>query len=261
MMEDCHLTKLAVTGLLAMTSGAVLSGCASTTPLAYPAAPRGDVVDVYHGVSVADPYRWLEAAETPATRAFVEAQNALAQPWLEALPQREALKTRLTQLWSYERFGVPRREGGRYFYLRNDGKQNQSVLHVADDAGSLGRVLFDPNATRDDATIALSRFVPSPDGKLVAYALSDGGTDWISGASGACPTASICPMNCASRNSGSCPGRGTARPCTTAAIQPAPRQAPRRSRTVNPVATTRHSPSSIATDSAVSRVPTNKSMP
>jgi prolyl oligopeptidase len=178
MMEDCHLTKLAVTGLLTMTSGAVLSGCASTTPLAYPAAPRGDVVDVYHGVSVADPYRWLEAAETPATRAFVEAQNALAQPWLEALPQREALKTRLTQLWSYERFGVPRREGGRYFYLRNDGKQNQSVLHVADDAGSLGRVLFDPNATRDDATIALSRFVPSPDGKLVAYALSDGGTDW-----------------------------------------------------------------------------------
>ena len=178
MMQDCHLTKRAVAGLLVVTSGAVLSGCAGGQPLAYPAAPRGVVVDVYHGESVADPYRWLEAPDAPATRDFVQAQNALAQPWLEALPQREGLKQRLTELWSYERFGVPRREAGRYFYLRNDGRQNQSVLHVADDAGSLGRVLFDPNATREDATVALSRFVPSPDGKIVAYALSDGGTDW-----------------------------------------------------------------------------------
>ena len=178
MIQYRHPMAWAVPVLLAMTSLPGLSGCAPTRPLEYPAAPRGAVVDVYHGVSVADPYRWLEVADAPATREFVRAQNALAQPWLEALPQREGLKARLTQLWSYERFGVPRREGGRYFYLRNDGRQNQSVLHVADDAGSLGRVLFDPNATRDDATIALSRFVPSPDGKLVAYALSDGGTDW-----------------------------------------------------------------------------------
>ncbi len=186
MIQDRHPMTWAAAGLLAMTSLAGLSGCAGTPApsaanrevLVYPAASRGDVVDVYHGVSVADPYRWMEQADSPATREFVRAQNALAQPWLEALPQREALKTRLTQLWSYERFGVPRREGGQYFFLRNDGRQNQSVLHVSGDASDLGRVLFDPNVTRDDATVALSRFVPSPDGRILAYALSDGGTDW-----------------------------------------------------------------------------------
>ena len=186
MIQDRHPLTSAAVWLLAVTSLSGLSGCATTQPtgaapvqpLVYPAAPRGDVVDVYHGVRVADPYRWMEQADSPATREFVRAQNALAQPWLEALPQREALKTRLTQLWSYERFGVPRREGGQYFFLRNDGRQNQSVLHVSGDAGDVGRVLFDPNVTRDDATVALSRFVPSPDGRILAYALSDGGTDW-----------------------------------------------------------------------------------
>ncbi len=98
--------------------------------------------------------------------------------FLERLPQRAWLGERLKQLWTYERFGVPRREGGKYFYLRNDGTQDQSVLYVADSLDATPRVLVDPNGNRDDATIALSQWEPSPDGQMLAYALSDGGTDW-----------------------------------------------------------------------------------
>ena len=148
------------------------------TPLVYPTVARGNTVDVYHSVQVADPYRALEDPTAAATREFVTAQNALAQPWLESLPQRAWIKQRLTALWIYERVGVPRRKGGKYFFVRNDGTQNQSVLYVADSLQATPRVLFDPNAASADATVALARFEPSPDGSLIAYSLSDGGTDW-----------------------------------------------------------------------------------
>ena len=160
--------------LIAMT---LTLSTASAAP-AYPAAERGTVVDDYQGTTIADPYRWMEDPAAPATREFVRAQNALAQPWLEALPQRDRLKQRLTQLWNYERVGLPRVKGGQYFFTRNDGTQNQSVLYVADSLNETPRVLFDPNAASRDATVALARFEPSPDGKVVAYSLSDGGTDW-----------------------------------------------------------------------------------
>lgn len=151
---------------------------AASPMLDYPDAPRGAIVDDYHGTRVADPYRWLEQMDSAATREFVRAQNALAQPWLEALPQRSAIRERLTALWNYERVGLPRQKGGQYFFLRNDGKQNQSVLHVSSSPDAPGRVLFDPNSASSDATVALARFEPSPDGSIVAYSLSDGGTDW-----------------------------------------------------------------------------------
>ena len=177
---------------LAASALTALLGACSTAPeptpepaaqpaapkFAYPPTARGDVVDVYHGVSVADPYRWFEDPTAQATRDWVTAENALAQPYLERLPQRAWLGERLKQLWTYERFGVPQREGGKYFFMRNDGTQDQSVLYVADALNAVPRVLVDPNGKRDDATIALSQWVPSPDGNLLAYALSDGGTDW-----------------------------------------------------------------------------------
>jgi prolyl oligopeptidase len=176
---------------IASASAALLVACASTQPepepmtgsppaekFEYPVAARGDVVDAYHGVSVPDPYREFEDANAQQTKDWVATQNALAQPFLERLPQRAWLGERLKQLWTYERFGVPQREGGKYFYLRNDGTQDQSVLYVADALDAPARVLVDPNGKRDDATIALSQWVPSPDGNTLAYALSDGGTDW-----------------------------------------------------------------------------------
>jgi prolyl oligopeptidase len=163
---------------LAIGTAVTAAGAFAAAKLRYPAAPRSAVVDDYFGTRVADPYRGFEALGSPATKKWVSAENALAQPWLEAIPQRAWVKERLTKLWNYERFGVPKKAGGRYFYTRNDGTQNQSVLYVADSADSAGRVLFDPNAASKDATVALARFEPSHDGKLLAYSLSDGGTDW-----------------------------------------------------------------------------------
>ncbi|MFO1455489.1 MAG: prolyl oligopeptidase family serine peptidase [Steroidobacteraceae bacterium] len=161
-------------------SAPVASPAAASNVVApsYPRVERGEVVDDYHGTRVADPYRALEALDAPATRGFVAAQNAVSQPWLEALPQRPWIKARLASLWSFERFGLPHKEGGRYFFLRNDGRQNQSVLYWSEALDAAPRVLIDPNTQRTDATVAISRFVPSPDGRILAYALSDGGTDW-----------------------------------------------------------------------------------
>jgi prolyl oligopeptidase len=163
-----------------------LGGCQSDPPVAttqppaikYPAAQRVEQIDRYHGVAVTDPYRWLEDLDSSRTQRWVEAQNELAQPYLESIPARSWIKQRLAELWNYERHGVPIHEGGRYFWTRNDGTQNQSVLQVADSLDAPPRVLLDPNVLSEDATIALADFVPSPDGRYVAYALSDGGTDW-----------------------------------------------------------------------------------
>lgn len=162
------------------TSTDMATGLPATpsTQLVYPVTARVHVADDYNGSKVEDPYRWLENLDSQATRDWVAAQNKVSQPRLEAIPHRAWVKQRLTQLWNYERFDVPVKEGGRYFFLHNDGKQNQSVLFVADSLDSAGRVLFDPNTVREDATVALSDFTPSPKGDVVAYALSDGGTDW-----------------------------------------------------------------------------------
>src|SRR5262249_52105462 len=119
------------------------------TPLVYPITLRINAADKYTaGVTVEDPYRWLEDLDSDATRKWVEAQNQISKPRLESIPHRAWLKQRLTALWNYERFGVPiKRRGGtaRYFYVHNDGTQNQSVLYVSENLGSQGRVLFDPN--------------------------------------------------------------------------------------------------------------------
>src|SRR5215831_13155223 len=146
--------------------------------LVYPPAPKSDVVDVLHGVSVPDPYRPLEDVDSPQTRAWVEAENALTFGWLGSIPERPRLLERLTTLWNYERWGVPRLEGGRLFVAKNDGLQNQAVLHVIDKDGEEPRVLLDPNTLSKEGVVALSSWEPSRDGKLLAYSLSTAGSDW-----------------------------------------------------------------------------------
>ncbi|MGB8327205.1 MAG: prolyl oligopeptidase family serine peptidase [Steroidobacteraceae bacterium] len=178
-LARCRSVASTLVALLAFTGCAPAArAAAGAASVMYPHTPRGDTVDMYHGVRVADPYRWLEALDTPATREWVAAQNRLAEPWLEAIPARAAVKARLTELWNYERFGIPVKRGGRYFYLHNDGRQNQSALYVSESATAPARVLYDPNPASQDATVSLARFEPSPDGRILAYGLSDGGTDW-----------------------------------------------------------------------------------
>ena len=157
---------------------ALLAVAAAAEAPARPPARTVDHTDAYHGTKVADPYRWLEQLDAPEVKAWVEAQNALAQPFLAAIPARKRLIERLTALWNYERYQVPFEEGGRYFFRKNDGLQNQDVLYVMDRWGSEPRVLIDPNGFSKDGTVALGQVVPSPDGRLLAYSIQDGGTDW-----------------------------------------------------------------------------------
>jgi prolyl oligopeptidase len=180
---------LALTVLLAL-----VGGCATTvrppsgTSAAPPATPTLTHVDVYHGVSVRDPYRWLELLDDPRVHTWVDAQNAYTQPLLNALPGREPFRRRMLELWNYERFGaslsgghsyvVPEEHAGRLFYLHNDGTQDQSVLTVLDAPGAVPRTLLDPNALSTDHATALAGYTVSPDGAYLAYTTSDGGTDW-----------------------------------------------------------------------------------
>ncbi|MEM7582216.1 MAG: prolyl oligopeptidase family serine peptidase [Acidobacteriota bacterium] len=183
MPQDPSLDRRALNPTLAWIAVFALIGAYACSPakestVAYPPAERSDHIDTYFDVEVADPYRWLEDLGADATRAFVEAQNALAQPRLEAIPAREKIRQRMTELWRYPRVDVPRERGGRYFFEANNGEQELDVLKVADGLGAEPRALIDPNGFREDATVALADWVPSPDGKLVAYGVSDGGTDW-----------------------------------------------------------------------------------
>ena len=146
--------------------------------LAYPESKKVDHVEELHGVKVADPYRWLEDANAPETKAWVEAQNKLTFSYLSEIPAREPIRRRLTKLWNYERFGLPYKEAGRYFFTRNSGLQNQSVLYVANSLDAEPRVLLDPNRLSKDGTVALTGYDFTPDAKLMAYGVSVAGSDW-----------------------------------------------------------------------------------
>ena len=144
----------------------------------YPETRQLEVVDDYHGRKVVDPYRWLEDTESEETAAWVAAQNEVTQQYLQSISARVAMRDRLEKLWNYERYDLPRRRGWTYFYTHNDGLQNQSVLYKAGSLGASRQTLIDPNTLSEDGTIALADAVPNDEGKLLAYALADGGSDW-----------------------------------------------------------------------------------
>jgi prolyl oligopeptidase len=155
--------------------------------MTYPETRRGDVVDDHHGTQVPDPYRWLEDPDSEESRQWIEAQNALTQGFLETIPARAHIRERLTALWDHERYVLPTKEGGyglptrrgeRYFWFKNDGLQDQSVLYMAEGLEAEPRVLLDPNVLSEDGTVAIGEYAFSEDGSYLAYSLSDGGSDW-----------------------------------------------------------------------------------
>jgi prolyl oligopeptidase len=146
--------------------------------VSYPATRSTNQVDVYHGVTVADPYRWLEDDNSPETRAWVAAQNQVTFDYLKQIPQRDAIHKRMEQLWNYERYSVPFKEGGSYFFTRNDGLQNQSVLYTLPALDAPPRLLLDPNQLSTDGTMALAGLSVSHDGHYLAYGISAAGSDW-----------------------------------------------------------------------------------
>jgi prolyl oligopeptidase len=146
--------------------------------MAYPPAPRTNQVDDYHGVKVADPYRSLENADAASTVKWVDRENALTFSWLAKIPGREKIRTQLTSLWNYEKFTKLFKAGGHYFYFHNSGLQNQPVLYVTESLNGHPREFIDPNTYRKDGTVALTRQNVSWNGKLMAYAVAQAGTDW-----------------------------------------------------------------------------------
>lgn len=144
----------------------------------YPPTRRDDLVETLHGVEVPDPYRWLEDTDAPETREWIEAQNALTRSWLDADDTREAVRARLTEIWDYPKVGIPWRRGDRWFQLRNAGLQQQAVLWTMPAPDAEGEVLLDPNTLSEDGTVALGPVAVTDDGSLLAYAISEAGSDW-----------------------------------------------------------------------------------
>jgi prolyl oligopeptidase len=162
-------------GLFALAAAAAEAPGAA---LAYPAARRDTHVDEYHGVKVADPYRWMEDIDSAETRAWVAAESTLSRRYLDAIPGRAQLVARLREIWNSELWTPPELHGANWFYTHNDGLQNQAVVFVTADPSNSGRVLLDPNALSADGTVALRDSAISDDGRLFAYALSEAGSDW-----------------------------------------------------------------------------------
>src|SRR5690606_14545997 len=148
--------------------------------LTYPDTVRGDTVETQFGVDVADPYRWLEddVRVNPKVAEWVAAENAVTDAYLDTLPGRDIFAKRMSELYNYERFGLPEKAGNRYFYTRNDGLQPQSVLYVREGLTGEARVLIDPNGWAKDGATALAEWTPSKDGAYLLYSVQDGGTDW-----------------------------------------------------------------------------------
>ena len=171
---------------LILCASVALAACGRSEPepkptsISYPDTETVAHVDSYHGVEVADPYRWLEddVRESDDVKSWVDAQNEVTFAYLETIPERSIINERLTRLWDFERYGIPVKEGGRYYYTYNDGLQNQNVVHVQTSLDARAELLIDPNTWSDDGTVALSSFFPSPDGQHVAYLIQDGGSDW-----------------------------------------------------------------------------------
>jgi prolyl oligopeptidase len=154
---------------------------ATGQPLNYPPARKAQQVDNYHGVRVADPYRWLEDDRSAETARWVKAENQLTAAYLAKIPYRHQVRARLELLYNYAKYTPPFRRGGYLFYRKNNGLQNQSVLYVQKGVAGTPRVLLDPNTLSADGTSQLATYSISKDGKYLGYTVSKGGSDWQEG--------------------------------------------------------------------------------
>ncbi len=165
---------------LLLLSGALIGSCTmkKESKIEYPTTEKDNTVDTYFGHEVADPYRWLEDDRSPQTAAWVEAQNRVTNNYLEAIPFRQDLLKRLTEVANYEKIGAPFKKHGKYYFFKNDGLQNQSVLYVQDSLDGEAQVFLDPNKLSADGTVALKGIFFSKNGEKMAYTISRSGSDW-----------------------------------------------------------------------------------
>ena len=167
-----RMKKVILFGILALSATLTAQG------LQYPTTKTVDHVDTYHGVQIPDPYRWLEDDTSAETAAWVEAQNKVTYGYLDKIPYRAQLTKRLNALYNYAKYSSPSRRGENYFFSKNDGLQNQSVLYIQKGLTGTPAVLIDPNTWSEDGTERLAGFSPSKDGKLAIYGVQKSGSDW-----------------------------------------------------------------------------------
>ncbi|MBT8296072.1 MAG: S9 family peptidase, partial [Gramella sp.] len=163
---------------LSILFGVTTANSQNQKKLNYPETKKVDTVTDYFGTKVKDPYRWLENDRSEATEDWVKRQNKVTFNYLENIPYRDKLKKRLTALWDYEKLGAPFTEGGKIYFFKNNGLQNQSVLYRKDSEDAQSKIFLDPNKFSPDGTTSLAGLSFSKDGKKVAYAISEGGSDW-----------------------------------------------------------------------------------
>lgn len=147
-------------------------------PVTYPDIKKDETIDDYHGTAIQDPYRWLEDDNSKETSDWVTNQNKVTFSYLDQIPYRKAIKNRLKDVWNFERFGTPFKEGGKYYYFKNDGLQNQAVLYEQETLDSPSKIALDPNSFSDDGTTSLGSLSFNKTGDLLAYQISEGGSDW-----------------------------------------------------------------------------------
>jgi len=164
--------------LIASAVVAASAGAQRQARIAYPQTKKTAQTDDYFGRKVADPYRWMEDLNSPEVAQWVKAENAVTEKYLVTLPMRERFKARITELWNYPKVGLPFREAGKLFYTKNSGLQRQSPYYMRASLDAPEQLVVDPNVLSPDGSVALSLFVPSPDGRYFAYGQSQGGSDW-----------------------------------------------------------------------------------
>lgn len=165
-------------GVALAATGVFFEDAVAQTIVPRPKARKCDQTDDYFGVSVPDPYRWMETEKTPELQKWIEEENALTRSVLDKIPFRDELRKEMTRSYDYARQSAPGKRGGRYFYSKNTGLQNQSVLYYKDALDGEEKLLLDPNALSNDGTVALSDFEVSKNGRYAAFAVSTSGSDW-----------------------------------------------------------------------------------
>ena len=161
-----------------MSSAFAATQLIAQSPLHYPIARKSDQSDTYFGTTVADPYRWLENTDSPETKQWIEAENALTFQYLGSIPERAAIKDQLTRIWNYPKYNVPTKRGKDYFFTENSGLQNQAVLYVQHGLKGVRKMVLDPNTLSTDGTVALGVWDATENGKYLAYAVATAGSDW-----------------------------------------------------------------------------------
>ena len=178
MSQRYALRSFIAGGVISLFASAAAAQLQQSQRPNYPETKKVDQVDNFFGTKVSDPYRWMEDLNSPELAEWVKQENALTEQYLSQIGMRAQFKSRITELWNYPKVSLPFREAGRLFYARNSGLQRQSAFYSRKSLGGPATLVIDPNTLSADGSIALSGFSPSPDGRYLAYGISEGGADW-----------------------------------------------------------------------------------